>query len=129
MTAEYARDLWQRAENALKSAEALLTISGDDAASRAYYAAFDAVSAAFVLQGKTFTKHSAVRASVHRDWVQMGLWPKDLGKSFDSLWELRDLGDYGGDEHVEEEDAIKAVEAAKRILESIRTMCPDLMKG
>jgi len=40
VTMEYAKDLWRRAENALKSAEALLVISGDDAASRAYYAVF-----------------------------------------------------------------------------------------
>ena len=40
MSLDYARDLWRRAENALKSVEALVKVSPDDAASRAYYAAF-----------------------------------------------------------------------------------------
>ncbi len=40
MSADYARDQWERALNSLRSAEALLTVSPDDAASRAYYAAF-----------------------------------------------------------------------------------------
>ena len=81
---EYAKDLWRRAENALNSAEALLMISGDDAASRAYYAVFNAVSALFALHGTTFVKHSAVRAAVHRELVQKGLWTADSGA--DLIW-------------------------------------------
>jgi len=96
MNLDYARDLWSRAENALRSAQALVKLSPDDAASRAYYAAFHSVSAALVLQGKSYTRHSAVRSAVHRDLVRTGIWSVDLGANYDALWELRDLGDYGG---------------------------------
>jgi uncharacterized protein (UPF0332 family) len=56
-------------------------------------------------QNTNFTKHTAVRAAVHRDLVRTGKWPNELGAAFDVLWELRDLGDYGGGSHVQKEDA------------------------
>ena len=119
MSLEYARDLWHRAENALRAAEALVPLSPDDAASRAYYAVFHAATAAFVLEGRTFRRHAGLRGAVHRDWVNVGEWPVEFGADFDALWELRDVGDYGGSHHVTPEDAAAAVEAACRILEAI----------
>jgi uncharacterized protein (UPF0332 family) len=126
VTLDYARDLWTRARNALKSAELLVNVSADDAASRAYYAAFHAVSAAFALRDQTFRRHGAVRAAVHREWVKTGIWSVDLGADFDAIWELRDMGDYGGRQHVATEDAVAAVEAARRILDAVRLRFPDL---
>lgn len=123
---EYARDLWQRATKALSSAKALIEVSPDDAASRAYYAVFHAVSAAFALQNKTFVKHSALRAAVHRELVKTGLWPTELGIIFDMIWELRDTGDYGGMTHVTEEEAGQAVEKAVQVLDAIEKSCPQL---
>ena len=126
MSLDYARDLWRRAENALKSAQSLVSISPDDAASRAYYAAFHSVSAALALKGQAYSRHSAVRSAVHRDLVKTGIWSVDLGADFDTLWELRDLGDYGGIQHVSQEDATAAVDAARRIHQAIRQLYPDL---
>jgi len=56
----YAFDLWERAEDAVRVSENNLSISPDSAASRAYYAAFYAVSALFALRGVVYRKHSAV---------------------------------------------------------------------
>ena len=126
MSLDYARDLWRRAQNALRSAEALLAVSADDAASRTYYAVFHAVSAAFALAGMTFTRHTGLRAAVHRDWVKAGIWPVEFGADFDAIWELRDLGDYGGSQHVQADDAAAALDAARRILAAIQSRCPEL---
>jgi hypothetical protein len=71
-SAKYAADLWRRANEALRTAEADLAVSHDAAASRAYYAAFYAVSALFAWEGREFAKHSAVHAAVHRDLVKVG---------------------------------------------------------
>jgi len=117
---EYAKDLWQRAIKALESAKSLIKISPDDAASRAYYAVFHAVSAAFALQSKTFIKHSALRAAVHRELIKTGQWSTELGVAFDVIWELRDTGDYGGVTHVAEEEVMQAVEKAAQILDVIK---------
>jgi uncharacterized protein (UPF0332 family) len=58
-----ARDLWTRTVRSHKTATKLVSEDPDAAASRAYYAAFYAVSALFALQGKTFTKHRALMDS------------------------------------------------------------------
>ena len=47
----YALDLWERALNALQTAESNMAVSFDAAASRSYYAAFYAVSAFFAAPG------------------------------------------------------------------------------
>ena len=42
----------------------------DSAASRSYYAAFHGVTAVLAGRGIEFTKHTAVRAALHRDLIQ-----------------------------------------------------------
>lgn len=125
MTRAYATDLWIRAKNACRSAEVLVAVSPDDAVSRAYYAAFDAVSAFFAIKGRCFKKHTELRAAVHRDLIATREWSSDLGDSFDTLWELRDLGDYGGAEHVEKSDAESALAAVRKIMAAIAGTSPE----
>ena len=98
-------DLWFRAKDALRAAETVLSVSPDSAASRAYYAAFYAVSAMFALEGKTFRKHSAVEAAVHRDLVRPGRWAVELGRKYSQLLEARSVGDYSVGQHATCEEA------------------------
>lgn len=121
----YAFDLWERAEDAIKVSENNLLISPDSAASRAYYAAFYAVSALFALRGAVYRKHSAVESAVHRDLVRAGIWEKELGKNYANLIELRTTGDYGGIEHVTLAEAKEAVNMAKKILNAVKKICPE----
>ncbi len=115
----HARDLWERAKKAVSVAENLLSLDSDAAASRAYYAAFYAVSALFALKGQTFSRHSAVDAAVHRDLVKGGTFPEQLGEAYSRLVQLRNTGDYGGAEHVPPEEAKGAVEAAQELLQAV----------
>ena len=117
---KYARDLWIRALDALHTARVDLSVSYDATASRAYYAAFYAVSAFFAIEGREFTRHKAVQAAVHRDLVNLKRWPASLGEDYSYLLQLRDIGDYGGSQHVMESDAHEAIEAAERILDAVR---------
>ena len=126
---EFAASEWKRAEGALASAETLVDIDPNSAASRAYYAAFHAVSALFALRGQSFSKHSAVRAAVHRDLVHAEGLPQEFGQDYDFLLDLRSAGDYGGIEHVLPEDARTAVDTARRILQAVRRTCPELDKA
>jgi len=127
MKAEPA-DLWSRALKAFQTTQKLLPLDPDAAASRAYYAAFYAVSALFALEGKTFSKHAAVESAVHRDLVKPGLWPVECGQDYSLLFELRSTGDYGGAEHVSDQEAAEALEAARRILQIIQDTNPDFTK-
>jgi uncharacterized protein (UPF0332 family) len=115
-----ATDYWQRAVQALQTAEGLIESDPDAAASRAYYAAFYAVSALFALQQQVFVKHTAVERAVHRDLVRPGHWPVEAGASYSWLASLRNTGDYGGGDHVEPEDARLAADRARLILETVR---------
>jgi len=76
---EEALAYWQRAQTSLQSAKMLQATDPDGSVSRSYYAAFYAVSALFTLEGATFRKHAGVEAAVHRDLVNKGRWPRDLG--------------------------------------------------
>jgi uncharacterized protein (UPF0332 family) len=121
----YARTLWDRALRARKAAEQNLQIDPDTAASRAYYAAFYAASAHFALQDRTFDKHTALEAAVHRDLVHSGLWPQELGAAYSRLMQLRARGDYGGAQHVSTKDAEQAVRFATEILRAVAQAHPD----
>ncbi|HNQ24230.1 MAG TPA: HEPN domain-containing protein [Phycisphaerae bacterium] len=122
---EFAKNEWERAWRTLASARLLVASDPDSAASRAYYAAFHAVSALFALRGRTFAKHAALRAAVHRDLVQNGSWDPDLGKAFDYLLELRETADYGGPVSVTSDNARAALERAEVLLETVAQTCPD----
>lgn len=128
MNAE-AADLWERAKKALVVARSMLSLDADAGASRAYYAAFYAVSAGFSLEGKTFTKHSAVEAAVHRDLVRPGIWPVELGEAYSRLVRLRRTGDYGVGQHVGDSDANDAVEMAEQIVRAVAAANPEAFSG
>jgi len=123
---EYVANLWHRASQALDTARRVSAYDPDAAASRAYYAAFHAVSALFALEGREFKKHSALEAAVHRDLVKAGRWPQELGTDYHFLYRLRTIGDYGGAEHVSGDDAQQAIGKAERLLEAVRQACPEL---
>jgi uncharacterized protein (UPF0332 family) len=97
---EFARREKQRANRALQTAPMLVTTDPESAVSRAYYAAFHAVTAVFALRGRSFTKHSALRAAVHKDLVKTDEWSVELGKDYDLVMSLRQTGDYGGTAYV-----------------------------
>ena len=123
---EFALAEWGRAGRSIASAERLADSDPDSAVSRAYYAAFHAVNALFALRGKSFTKHSALRAAIHRELIHSGGWPPELGGNFDFLMELREAGDYGGVDQVSPESAKIAVAKAGDILTAVQRSCPKL---
>jgi len=104
-------------------------VSFDDAVSRAYYAAFHAVSALFTLEGREFHRHTAIRAAVHRDLVKSGRWPSSLGEAYSYLVRLRETGDYGGRSHVAAEEAREALVAAREIMSAVGQAHPELNEG
>jgi uncharacterized protein (UPF0332 family) len=109
-------DFLDRARRALATAEELVDRDPDAAASRAYYAAFYAVSAVLAQDGQSPRKHSGIERAVHRDFVHSGKWPPDVGAAFSWLANLRYTGDYGGEAHVSPEEAKAATAKAALVL-------------
>jgi uncharacterized protein (UPF0332 family) len=122
---DYPRTEWDPAIDGLRDADLLLANGGfDGAASRAYYAAFHAVTALFALDGRIFTKHAALEAAVHRDLVKDGKWATELGRDFSFCVELRGVGDYGTEVRIDAKQATDAIASARRILVAIRDARP-----
>jgi uncharacterized protein (UPF0332 family) len=92
----------------------------DFAASRAYYAAFYAATAALLAEGVRYKKHSGVIAGVHQQFIKTGRLPRSLGEDLRLLNELRLVGDYGEIQHVPAKEAKKAIAAARRLVEALR---------
>jgi len=116
-------DFWGRARRALQTAEGWVEQDPDAAASRAYCA----VSALFAAQGRSFKKHSALEAAVHRDLVKSGKWAKDIGAAYSWLANLRQTGDYGGETHVTSAEARRAVEATGQVIQTVRDTFPEVL--
>jgi uncharacterized protein (UPF0332 family) len=67
---------------------------GDQANSRAYYAAFDAASAALLTLGETRSKHSGVISAFGRLVIKDGGFDPSAGTALRRLFDRRNLADY-----------------------------------
>jgi uncharacterized protein (UPF0332 family) len=110
-----------RAGRVLAVAKAAVGIDPDSAADRAYYSAFHAFTALFAQRNQFFTRHATLHNAIHRDLVLTGMLPVEIGQDFDRLMDLRNMGDYGGEDGVSREEAELAVAAAERILNRVLT--------
>lgn len=122
---DFVRSQWMKAARSLAAAQVILATDPDSSASRAYYAAFHGVTAVLAGRGMEFTKHTAVRAALHRDLIQAGLLPADLGRGYDFLLDPRETADYGGVAEASLASATKAIEKARAILAAIEPLLPD----
>ena len=64
------------------------------AVNRAYYACFYSASAVLIERGEKFSKHSGVRAAVHRCLVKTGELDPSWGRFYDLVFNARQRGDY-----------------------------------
>ena len=121
-TQEIAANL-ERAEASIRAARDLAASAYFDfAASRAYYAAFYAATAALLWEGVEFSKHSGVIAAVHQRLVNTGKLPRQRGRDLNWLFELRAIGDYGETRHVPQTDTEQAIDAAEGFLQAIKVL-------
>jgi len=123
---KHEREITANLERAQQSIEAAkeLAASGfyDFVASRAYYAAFYAATAALLGEGLEFSKHSGVISSVHQRLVKTGKLDKEQGKELNWLFELRNVGNYGVTIHVSQQDAERAIRVAESFLNVIKSL-------
>ena len=67
----------------------------DDAASRAYYSAFHAISAVLAAKGLTFSSHSQTLGAFNREFILTGEVPSLRFRDIQRLFDDRQTGDYG----------------------------------
>ena len=112
----------QKAHEKLQSAK-LLFANGiyDDSVSRAYYAAFHAISAVLFLNGISFSSHSQTLGAFNKEFVKEGIFPSHFSKSLHFLFDKRESGDYDIDKSIDEKIATQCLQEAEEILSSIQS--------
>ena len=123
----FVKSQWAKSERSLTAAITVIDCDPDSAASRAYYAAFHALTALLAERGKFYSKHSALRAALHRDLIQLGIVPGDVGKHFDFLLELREMADYGGVVEASVTTASQAIARSRHIIDLLRASSQQLI--
>ncbi len=126
MMADYEQEIAANLERSKRSLQAARDLADkgyhDFAASRAYYAAFYGAMAVLLNEGLEFSKHSGVIASIHQQFVKTGKLSREHGKNLNWLFEVRNLGDYGGTAHVSEIQAEQAIQAAHNFLQAVTSL-------
>lgn len=95
------------------------------AVNRLYYACYYAVSALLVSKGISATTHSGVRQMFGLHFIKEELIPKDLGKFYSDIFDMRQTGDYEDYLDFTEEDVLDLQEPAQRLIETISVILPQ----
>lgn len=92
----------------------------DDAAAKAYYAAFHAMQAVLLSKGLVFSKHAGVKSALNREFIRTEIFPQEVSKKIERLFEDRQIADYGYEETISLRDASQDVADAQEIIETIK---------
>jgi len=87
-----------------------------DAASRAYYAVFHAISAVLAEQGLSFSSHAQTLGAFNREFVKTGIFPPHSYRILQRLFEDRQLGDYDWSRDLDKETAENDVRDAESLI-------------
>ena len=89
------------------------------AVSRAYYAAFHAVSAALVVVDAPAKSHKGTHSQFYREFVRAGRLPASDGQVLAALFQLRQDADYDVGQIVSAEQAEQAVRDAAALVDRV----------
>jgi uncharacterized protein (UPF0332 family) len=114
-----------KGQEKLATAKLLLDNSKwDDAASRAYYAAFHAVSAVLFQHDLQFKSHGQVIGAFNKNFIKTGIFSKDWGARLRKMMEDREAGDYRAKSEIGDQIAREDVQFAEEILKA----CKEYLK-
>jgi uncharacterized protein (UPF0332 family) len=121
--------LWLKAETKLAGAQSAYSQGFfDDAVSRAYYAAFHAVTATLASSGLSFSSHGQTIGAFNREFVLSGQLPPDTFRRLQRRYEDRHVGDYGVARSIDEPTARRDVEDAVWLLSACRALVEEHCK-
>jgi len=116
-SAETLRAILGKAQEKLAAAERELAAGfAGEAASRAYYAAFHAITAMLATRGLSFASHAQTIGAFNREFVKSGVFPADTVRQLQRLFEDRQTADYDWVHTVAPETAADDVAAAKALV-------------
>lgn len=110
----------EQAKENLEEAETLFSINKFKGANnRAYYSIFHAIKAILALEEIDFKKHSSVIAYFNKNYINTGIFPKELGKKISQSIYFREKSDYVDFYIVTKEETQAQIETAKQIIEQV----------
>jgi uncharacterized protein (UPF0332 family) len=89
----------------------------DFAASRAYYAMFYIAEAMLMQLGQSYNKHSAVITNFGQKYAKTGKMDPKFHRWLIDAQDFRNIGDYGVEAHVSQDDASSVCEWAKEFID------------
>lgn len=89
-----------------------------EAASRAYYAVFHALSAVLASEGLSFSSHSQTLGGFNKHFVKEGIFEKTTTRKLQRLFEDRQVADYDWINTVDAETGKADVNDAKSIVDA-----------
>lgn len=117
MSSSEIRALIEKAKESLDVAKKLVRDDHYDfAASRAYYAMFYIAEALLADLGQSYSRHSAVIAAFGREYSKTKKLPAKFHKQLIAAHNFRNVGDYGIEAHVTEEQARSTCQWAKEFI-------------
>jgi hypothetical protein len=85
----------ERANESLRAAQLMLdNHMYIPAMNRIYYSMFYAVQALLILDDSAFSKHGQVKGFFNKNYIKNGVFPKEFGKMFNTVFEYRQKFDY-----------------------------------
>ena len=118
---EALRGMMAKANGKLAAARReLKSGTSDEAVSRAYYAAYHAISAVLAAQGCAFSSHAQTIGGFNARFVRTGLFPKETTRILHRLFEKRQIADYDWTVVVEPESARRDVKDAAKLVAACR---------
>jgi len=92
----------------------------DDVASRAYYAAYHAISAVLIQKGMVFSSHAQTIGAFNREFIKTGIFPREFTNMIQRLFEDRQTGDYDSASSLDRETAQENIRSAETIIVAIK---------
>lgn len=110
----------EQAKENLKEAEVLMEAKMFKGANnRAYYAIFHAIKAILALEEVDFKKHSSVIAYFNKNYINKGVFSKQLGKKLTNATIFREKSDYVDFYIVTKEESEEQIETAREIIDLV----------
>ncbi len=116
------RDLIEKAERFLHTAEYVLSIGDyDSCASRGYYAMFFIAEAALLTKQRTSSSYKGVINLFGDHFVRTGVVERHLGNALNLAYHQRIIGDYRVDRRITKEEAEELLEAARDSVRQVKS--------
>lgn len=120
-TEAVVRRYLERADEKLVVARNLFTAFHlDDAVSRAYYSAFNAVKALLAATGQNPKSHHGTAVLFNRLFVKTGKFSPEIGRFLTNLRDDRESADYDVFSNVDPQAAEEAIREAVRLVDEVK---------